>query len=154
MDRFNKFVNKSLGFLDNPYIANGLRLFLVIYAGLAAPKLPPFIKKLFDNALFRVLILFLVVYTGYKDPITAAIIAITFVYMFEVLNKIQPFKGVEAFENDVGDDVIDEVEELIKELDEEQNTLPDDIDVDTDDEATGYADPEFNTEEFDSVFYY
>ena len=46
--------------LGNPYLSTALTLFLVLYAGLAAPNLPHFIASLFENPLFKFLILFLI----------------------------------------------------------------------------------------------
>ena len=39
----------NLSFLDNKYVSIILSVLLAVYGGLAAPTLPPFIKKLLDN---------------------------------------------------------------------------------------------------------
>jgi len=53
-------------------------MFLVLYAGMASPELPKVIKKMFNNSIFRILILSLIVYKGNKDPQLAITIAIAF----------------------------------------------------------------------------
>ena len=76
MEIVQKYLDK---FFENEYATTILSLFLVIYGGLAAPKLPGFIKKLFNNSAFRVLILSLVAYGGNKNPKVAIMIAISFI---------------------------------------------------------------------------
>ena len=64
-------VQESLSILDNPYAKNIIKMFLVLYAGLAAPRLPAFHAGLFNNALFRIVVLFLIAYLGLKDTTIA-----------------------------------------------------------------------------------
>ena len=47
--------------LDNVYITTAIKVFLGLYAGFAAPKLPPSVLLLMDNIIFRVGIAFLIV---------------------------------------------------------------------------------------------
>ena len=53
-------MDQVTNFLQNPYVSAGLTLFLVLYGGMAKPDLPDFVMDLFDNAIFRVLVLFLI----------------------------------------------------------------------------------------------
>ncbi len=96
LKRINNRINKALSFLDNPYVAGFLKLFLVLYAGLAAPKLPHYILQLFDNMFVKVLILFLVLYTSNKDPILSLLIAVGFIMTLVMLNR----RSAERFDNE------------------------------------------------------
>ena len=87
MDEFNRVVNEALSVLDNQIVSSVLGLFLVLYAGLAAPKLPRSIAKLFDNPIFRVIVLFLVAFMASKNKSVALIAAVGLVISFQTLNR-------------------------------------------------------------------
>jgi len=76
-----------------------LTMFLVFYSGLAAPKLPSFIRNLFENPIFRILILSLIVYKGNKDPQLAIMIAVGFTV---TMNFISSQRFFENFSNHSG----------------------------------------------------
>jgi hypothetical protein len=82
-------VSKSLSFLDNEYVNAGLSLFLILYAGMVAPKLPNFLVKLFDNYIFKLLAFFLIVYLSKKDVTLAIIAAVAVMVSIMALNKIK-----------------------------------------------------------------
>lgn len=71
----------------NKMVSSVVSLFLVLYAGMARPKLPSFIKDAFENPMFRVAILSLVVYRGNKNPTQALMIAIAFTVTMNTLNE-------------------------------------------------------------------
>ena len=79
----------------NKYASSAITLFLVLYGGLAAPKLPKFIIKLFENPIFKIAILSLIVYNGNRDPKFAIMIGIAFTV---TLNMISNQKFLEGFE--------------------------------------------------------
>ena len=87
MDEFNRVVTEALSVLDNQIVSSVLGLFLVLYAGLAAPKLPRSIAKLFDNPVFRVIVLFLVAFMASKNKSVALIAAVGLVVSFQTLNR-------------------------------------------------------------------
>jgi hypothetical protein len=87
MDEFNRVVTEALSVLDNQIVSSVLGLFLVLYAGLAAPKLPRSIAKLFDNPAFRVIVLFLVAFMASKNKSVALIAAVGLVISFQTLNR-------------------------------------------------------------------
>lgn len=87
MDEFNRVVTEALSVLDNQIVSSVLGLFLVLYAGLAAPKLPRSIAKLFDNPIFRVIVLFLVAFMASKNKSVALIAAVGLVVSFQTLNR-------------------------------------------------------------------
>jgi hypothetical protein len=111
MNRVNSVLNEALSVLDNNVVSSVLGLFLVLYAGLAAPKLPRSVANLFDNTVFRVLVLFLVAYMSSKNKSVALIAAVGIVVSFQTLNrhKIND-KIVNIMENEVEVDDINEEE--------------------------------------------
>jgi hypothetical protein len=75
---------------------------LGLYAALLGPELPKFVKDLFTNTLFRILVLFLVVVRGNQDPKMAIMIAVAFVLTLDyiyVKNAKEAFSAVESFCN-------------------------------------------------------
>ena len=87
-------VQNSLSFLDNPYAKNILKVFLVLYAGLAAPRLPAFLAGLFNNALFRIVVLFLIAYLGLKDTTIALLSAVAFTLSIIFLKKAETTNSI------------------------------------------------------------
>jgi len=91
---FNKSVNDSLKFLDNDLIKNGMRLALLLYASMAAPRLPMQMAALFDNVFFKMAVLFLIVWFASKDPAMSILLAVGFVVS---ANHLSGRKLLEAF---------------------------------------------------------
>ncbi|MBA42563.1 MAG: hypothetical protein CMF62_00955 [Magnetococcales bacterium] len=87
MQQFDNTVNQYLSFLDNEYVSTGLSLFLVLYAGMAAPQLPENVARLFENTFFKVLIFFLIVYTSRRNPTVAIISAVALMVSLQTLSK-------------------------------------------------------------------
>jgi hypothetical protein len=87
--RLQNLAMQSLKVLDNKYVAGFVRVFLILYAGLVAPKLPSGMAALFKNAAFKVFVLFLVVYVGMKDPTVALLVAVGFTISMVTLNKLE-----------------------------------------------------------------
>ena len=62
MDQLNSFLNNTMNHFDNwmknPYFATIITIILTVYAALASPKLPNFLKNLFDNSIFKIIIIF------------------------------------------------------------------------------------------------
>ena len=87
---------------NNEYVKTILSMFLVLYASLARPELPDFIRKLFENPIFRILVLSLIVYRGNKDPQLSLMIAIAFTVTLNLMaeQEVQEgFRQIEAFRN-------------------------------------------------------
>lgn len=103
MQDFDNTVKGYLSFLDNQYVKTGLALFLILYASLAAPRLPEYIAKLFDNMFFKLLIFFLIAYVAQSSPTVAIIAAIAVMvslmtlsrYKFnaEMMNVVNRYEG-------------------------------------------------------------
>jgi len=71
---------------DNKYLSTLVVTLLVLYASLLGPTLPPFIKSLFENSLFKIFVLFLLVMRGNGDPVFSLILVICFVMTLDILN--------------------------------------------------------------------
>jgi hypothetical protein len=82
--------------INNKYVSTAITIGLGLYAALLGPNLPTFVKDLFQNTLFRILILFLVIVRGNKDPKMAIIISIAFIL---TLDYIYVIDAREAFQN-------------------------------------------------------
>lgn len=89
MESFDNTVKNYLGFLDNEYVSAGLSLFLILYAGVAAPKLPQQVVQLFDNTLVKLFVFFLIVYVSRKNPTVAIIAAVAVLVSLMTLNRIK-----------------------------------------------------------------
>ena len=64
-------------------------LVIVLYAGLAAPKLPKSIAKLFSNSLFKLVILTFVAYSASKNASIAILSAVALVVSMQTLSKYE-----------------------------------------------------------------
>lgn len=95
VNTFDTSVNRFMSRIDNnEYLSSALTLFLILYAGLAAPKLPEGIARLFDNIFFKVLVLFLIAYTARKEPTVAIVAAVGLMVSLHTLNRIKFFNSV------------------------------------------------------------
>ena len=99
MNSFNSLVNKNLGWVhENKYVFPIVSLILGMYAALARPKLPKFIEKLFNNPIFRLVMISYIIYRGNKDPQLAVMIASAFLITMHMINKRQ-VKDLEKLSN-------------------------------------------------------
>jgi len=89
IEGFDNKVKNMLSFLDNQYVSSMLSIFLIVYAAYAAPKLPAYILKLFDEPLFKLVLFFLIAYTAKKNPTVAIIAAIGLLVTIHALNKVK-----------------------------------------------------------------
>lgn len=86
------------GLMNNPYFSASLTLFLVLYGGLAKPDLPDFVMNLFDNALFRVLVLFLIAFTASKNAQVAILVAVVFTITMNLVSERKMAEGFMAYQ--------------------------------------------------------
>jgi len=84
MDIVNRFYS-SLH--SNKIVSTILTTFLILYGGMASPKLPGFVKKLFENPVFKIIVLSLVVYNSNKDPKFAIIMAVAFTITMTLIDR-------------------------------------------------------------------
>ena len=79
--------------LNNVYVSGFLKIIIILYAVLAAPKLPTSISKYFHHPMVQIIIFALIAYTATKDIAISLLIAIAFFISFhsytrEVLSKV------------------------------------------------------------------
>ena len=86
----SEFINKIF---NNKYTSTILTMFLVLYGGLAGPKLHPVVKSMFKESLFRIIVLALIVYNGNRNIKLSISIAILFLVSMQHLadNEIENF---------------------------------------------------------------
>lgn len=85
---FNDVVNGAMApVFDNPYLAGLIKLSLVMFGSLAAPKIAPKYGYLFANTGFRILIMFLIIWTFNHDPALSVIIAVSYFMVMEHVLK-------------------------------------------------------------------
>lgn len=128
MNGFDNIINTAdttvkgwLSYVDqNEYVTAGLALFLIVYASYAAPRLPPYILRLFDNPLFKLVIFFLIVYSARKNPTVAIIAAIGVMVTLHALNKLklEQMMTMQIQKDKVYSDLSENID---------QNLIPDDI---------------------------
>lgn len=70
----------------NPTLFTFVSLFLILYGSLAKPQLPPIMRQLFDNAIFRVIILSSILLRNGNDIQLSLMIAIAYVYTIQLNN--------------------------------------------------------------------
>lgn len=77
----------NLDFFENKYFFAVFAIFASLYAFQIRPQLPDFLVKLFQNSIFRVLILFLVLVRGYKDPQFSLLVAVAFIVIMDAVRQ-------------------------------------------------------------------
>lgn len=85
-DVTNKIKN-SLSFLDNPYVSGIVTLIIILFASLAAPKLPHKFSRFFSHNLVKLLFCFLIVYLSVKNVSIAIILSIALIIVLQTANK-------------------------------------------------------------------
>lgn len=90
---------------SNQYASSGISLFLMMYASTVRPQLPAFIVDLFENPVFRVLILSLVVFMRGHNLQLSVLIAVAFTV---TMNLISEQKIAEGFVDGVRENMLTE----------------------------------------------
>jgi len=93
---FNTTVNNILDPLNDPTIRPILMLFLAVYGGLAAPSLPASWKNNFDNIVFRIVMLALIVWIANKDPGVGVAVAVIFIVVLNLASGKGTFERFEG----------------------------------------------------------
>jgi len=83
----NKLLNVE-SLLQNGYFIALLAIFLTMYGPRLHPTLPNSLRNLFNNRLFRVLVMFLVVYLSNKNLTLSLTITIIFVVTMSIVNHV------------------------------------------------------------------
>lgn len=94
MKTFDKIVKNLLSPLDNEYVYTVVVMFLIVYSSVVAPKLPKFLGVLFESALFRMLMLFLIAFLASNNPTVALLSSLAFVLSIMALNRFDTLGGL------------------------------------------------------------
>ena len=81
----------NLDFLDNKYFFAIFSILMLMYAAQIRQPLPQFMMDLFQNPIFRIAILFLILVRGYKDIQFSLIVSVAFILIMNIVNE-QLFK--------------------------------------------------------------
>ena len=95
---FNPPVNNILNPFEGTTSVGALflRIFLIVYASMVAPKLPAQMLDWFDWVPFRIFVLFLIAWSASHDPSVSILIAVGF---YASINALQGKKLLEKYEN-------------------------------------------------------
>jgi hypothetical protein len=84
----DKSVDDYVGiFLNDEYVKAAISLFLILYAGVIAPKLPSSILKWFDNWVVQIALFFAIVYISNKNATIALIASVAVLVTLMVANN-------------------------------------------------------------------
>ena len=74
---------------DNSYVMAILTIVIILYVASLNTKLPSYVSVLFNNPIFRVVVLFLIVVRGNKDPVFSLVLGIAYVATLIYLGQQQ-----------------------------------------------------------------
>lgn len=82
--------------VKNIYLFGILVAFLGIYGPRLHPKLPPSLRALFDNMVFRSVIIFIILYLSNRDLVASLTIMIIFIITINILHTTNVIEKVSA----------------------------------------------------------
>lgn len=82
------------GWFDNQYVTAAVALLLIVYSAYGVNRLSPYILRMFDMPLFKLLLFLLIVYLARKTPTIAIIAAIAFMVTLQALTKMKVDEAV------------------------------------------------------------
>jgi len=85
--------------MENKWISTSIIILLVLYASLLGPNLPPMVQKLFDNVVFRIVILFFILFKANDDPSLALVMAIAFVMTLDYIHRKEVLEAMKVLNN-------------------------------------------------------
>lgn len=96
MENLVKVLDNSLSILKtNDYLSGFITLFLVLYAGIAAPALPHNIAVLFDYTAVKILMLALIlIFVRGQKPGIAIVLAVAFIISMHTLSTYKTFSNI------------------------------------------------------------
>ena len=119
LKRLAKMLSGPLKILENKYIAAGLKLFLILYASMIAPSLPPAIEMLLMNPAVKALAIFLIVFLSNKDIELSLLIAIGLILSLQSIKQLQTVDSLRGLLNmaidapqQLANDIIDGVQDV------------------------------------------
>ena len=101
----------------NPYVNNGIKLFLILYVVKVLPDMPDFFEDIFKSDVIQFLMISAIVYLSSHDIQMSMIVAIAFILIMTSLKRIEDARGtrnilrtVSTVPRDVVADLIDEIQ--------------------------------------------
>ena len=95
IDNLTSMITTNLEMVNNNKILSSvIGLFLILYAALAAPKLPKSVTLWFDNMWFKLGFMFLIAYMATKDPSVAIISAVALLVTLQTLSAQKTTENV------------------------------------------------------------
>lgn len=91
-----QLVNPKI-FIESTVLFGVLSLFLALYGPRLQPKLPGVVRKLFDHAIFRAVILFLVIYLAGKNMGASLTVTIIFLVVMGIIQQTKMLDDVNEF---------------------------------------------------------
>lgn len=79
-------IRSSLDFVENKWVAGILTVCIVIYGGLAAPKLPAAAASLFRNKFFNLAVIFLIAYLSIHRASVSIAIVLATAFMISIIS--------------------------------------------------------------------
>jgi hypothetical protein len=73
--------------VDSPTLFTFISLFMILYVSSAKPKLPVIIRQMFDNGVFRFVVLSLILWRSNKDIKSSIMLAMGFILTLQIANK-------------------------------------------------------------------
>jgi hypothetical protein len=99
---FNNVANPYINMINkNKYISLTIAIFLSLYGGLIAPKLPKKILEFIDNGYVKFILIFAIAYTSRKDPTVALVAALGVLLTVQALNKLKVGQFIEDIQNNI-----------------------------------------------------
>ena len=100
--------------LNDKYISTALTIMIGLYAATLGPNLSPFVKDLFSNSIFKIIVLFLVVVRANKNPMMSIVIAVAFVMTLEHIQKKDAFSAFTSVGYKLGENYCEEEPEHVE----------------------------------------
>lgn len=97
--------------LENPYIMAIVKITLILYAVMIAPKPPGYLEELFKNTYFKIFAIALIIYLSEKDLQLAILISVVYVFGMNlvsgrgILESFSPFSA--EYKNENGSKLIE-----------------------------------------------
>ena len=125
------------------YTTAFLKLFLVMYAGMATPKAPKFIVELFKHTVFKIFILMLVLITSNFDVGLSLMIAVAFFVTMTTLHKYHTISKLMKYPTKIVDDAVSDMKSIGSDIKSIGSDAKSDISGSTHKVITGYIEPAY-----------
>jgi hypothetical protein len=91
MDQVETYLQPVIDTLKNPYVVGVFGILAIVYGSFLAPELPPSVAAWFDNPIFKVLFIFLILAVQNINPVVAILLALGFIISMQTLNRYRVF---------------------------------------------------------------